>query len=60
MKKLALACVAIASLSVTSVGCGGHTEAVTKPPENAVPTSELPSQSGYEAAMKNSGSRPGN
>ncbi|MCC9604134.1 hypothetical protein LOC67_26575 [Stieleria sp. JC731] len=61
MKKFALACIAIATLSVTSIGCGGRTETVTKPPEDAVPASELPSQQGYEAAMQNQGSgRPGN
>ncbi|MCD0460946.1 hypothetical protein [Roseiconus lacunae] len=61
MKNFAIAAVAIASLTLTTIGCGGRSETVTTPPENAVPASELPSQQGYESAMQNQGNgRPGN
>ncbi len=53
MKKLTCTCVfafGLAAISLT--GCSEPQSTVTTPPENAVPTSELPSQQGYEAAMQ--------
>ncbi|TWU08067.1 hypothetical protein [Stieleria varia] len=62
MKKLTFASVVMfCFMAVSSVGCGDSKPVVNKPPENAVPTSELPSQKGYEDAMKAQGKQgPGN